>query len=435
MAQRFSPIQLGVIVFFALFIALGLIFFSDKAGVGTSNKSTSVKITVWGTENSEIMSEVFGNLEFTDQEISIKYVEKDGATFVQDIVEAIARGGAPDVILVDDTNIWSLKDLVHTTPYASYPERTFRDAFADSGDIFLSKDGTLAFPITIDPFLMYWNKTIFAEKALPLPPETWDEVVEVVPVLTKTTESGVITSSALPFGRFENTSYPKTVLALLTSQIGGSFTILDRENDKLKSGVSASNQTSRKALIGAINYFTAFSNPSLTIYTWNKSISFDENEFLSGRLALYFGYASEAETLRKKNPNLNFDIALVPKPEGSSVSYTIGRVKGLAIMKNSKNKDAALTVISEFLKDENLSSYITLSGLPPAKRSLLKIKPEDPYLSRFWNAALLSKSWIDPDKEATYGIFSSAVSGVMNGFYTADSAVSEISDKIDSLVK
>ena len=160
MAQRFSPIQLGVIIFFAVFIALGLIFFSGKGGV-SNNKQKGVKITVWGSESSEIMNEVFDNLEFTDQDITIKYVEKDSADFVQDIVEAIARGGAPDVILVDDTNIWSVKDLISPTLYDSYPERTFRDAFADAGTIFLSDKGTLAFPVTIDPFVMYWNKTIF----------------------------------------------------------------------------------------------------------------------------------------------------------------------------------------------------------------------------------------------------------------------------------
>ena len=400
MAQRFSPIQLGVIIFFAVFIALGLIFFSGKGGV-SNNKQKGVKITVWGSESSEIMNEVFDNLEFTDQDITIRYVEKDSADFVQDIVEAIARGGAPDVILVDDTNIWSLKDLISPTLYESYPERTFRDAFADAGTIFLSDKGTLAFPVTIDPFVMYWNKTIFAEKTLPLPPVTWDELVEITPVLTSETASGAITASAVPFGVFENTSYPK----------------------------------GRESLIDAINYFTAFSNPSLEIFTWNKSIAYDENEFLSGRLAIYFGYSSEAEFLRKKNPNLNFDVALVPRPEGTTASYTVGRIKGLAIMKNSANKEASLSVITEFLKDENLMSYSTLSGLAPAKRSLLKVKPEDPYLSRFWSAALLSRTWIDPDKDATYRIFAEGISGVTNGFYDASGAVSEISDKIDSLVK
>lgn len=434
MAQRFSPIQLGVIIFFALFIALGLIFFSGKGGASGGSKSKSAKVTVWGSESSEIMNEVFDNLEFADQEISIKYVEKDSASFTQDIVEAIARGGAPDVILVDDTNIWNLKDLVYPTVYDSYPERTFRDAFADAGTIFLTSDGTLAFPITVDPFVMYWNKTIFAEKTLPLPPASWDEVVEITPLLTSETASGAITASAVPFGRFENTSYPKTVLALLSSQTGGMITTYDRENDELKSGVSSSNQKGRESLIDAINYFTAFSNPSLQIYTWNKSVAYDENEFLSGRLAIYFGYASEAEFLRKKNPNLNFDVAFVPKPEGASASYTIGRVKGLAIMKNSSNKDASLSVITEFLKDENLSIYSNLSGLPPAKRSLLKVKPEDPYLSRFWSAALLSRTWVDPDKDETYRIFADGVNGVLNGFYDASGAVSEISDKIDSLI-
>ena len=104
-------------------------------------------------------------------------------------------------------------------------------------------------------------------------------------------------------------------------------------------------------------------------------------------------------------------------------------------MKNSANKEASLSVITEFLKDENLMSYSTLSGLAPAKRSLLKVKPEDPYLSRFWSAALLSRTWIDPDKDATYRIFAEGISGVTNGFYDASGAVSEISDKIDSLVK
>ncbi|MBP6879503.1 MAG: extracellular solute-binding protein [Candidatus Pacebacteria bacterium] len=434
MAQRFSPIQLGVIIFFAVFIALGLIFFSGKGGV-SNNKQKGVKITVWGSESSEIMNEVFDNLEFTDQDITIKYVEKDSADFVQDIVEAIARGGAPDVILVDDTNIWSLKDLISPTLYDSYPERTFRDAFADAGTIFLSDKGTLAFPVTIDPFVMYWNKTIFAEKTLPLPPVTWDELVEITPLLTSETASGAITASAVPFGVFENTSYPKTVLALLSSQAGGMITSYDRENDELESGVGSSNQKGRESLIDAINYFTAFSNPSLEIFTWNKSIAYDENEFLSGRLAIYFGYSSEAEFLRKKNPNLNFDVALVPRPEGTTASYTVGRIKGLAIMKNSANKEASLSVITEFLKDENLMSYSTLSGLAPAKRSLLKVKPEDPYLSRFWSAALLSRTWIDPDKDATYRIFAEGISGVTNGFYDASGAVSEISDKIDSLVK
>jgi hypothetical protein len=37
--------------------------------------------------------------------------------------------------------------------------------------------------------------------------------------------------------------------------------------------------------------------------------------FLSGRLATYFGFVSEAPRIRFKNPNLNFDVAEIPSVE------------------------------------------------------------------------------------------------------------------------
>ncbi len=42
-------------------------------------------------------------------------------------------------------------------------------------------------------------------------------------------------------------------------------------------------------------------------------MSDSKNMFLAGDLALYFGFASELDDLKNKNPNLNFDVTLFPQ--------------------------------------------------------------------------------------------------------------------------
>ncbi|MCD5396682.1 MAG: hypothetical protein LRZ98_00730 [Candidatus Pacebacteria bacterium] len=48
--------------------------------------------------------------------------------------------------------------------------------------------------------------------------------------------------------------------------------------------------------------------------------------FLSGKLATYFGFSSELRGLRLKNPNLNFDIAMVPNPKKKEKKQVFARV-------------------------------------------------------------------------------------------------------------
>ncbi len=61
------------------------------------------------------------------------------------------------------------------------------------------------------------------------------------------------------------------------------------------------------------DFYTRFARPDNTLYSWNRSFSSDRDRFVSGDLALYFGYGSEGKELERLNPNLNFDIAEVPQ--------------------------------------------------------------------------------------------------------------------------
>jgi hypothetical protein len=50
------------------------------------------------------------------------------------------------------------------------------------------------------------------------------------------------------------------------------------------------------------------------------------NYFLSGRLATYFGFSSEARNIRFKNPNLNFYVAEIPAVEKLKNKTVFARV-------------------------------------------------------------------------------------------------------------
>ena len=51
---------------------------------------------------------------------------------------------------------------------------------------------------------------------------------------------------------------------------------------------------------------------------------------------MYFGFASEYPVLQRKNPNLDFDVALIPQDENRPASVqatSYGRINALALVK------------------------------------------------------------------------------------------------------
>ena len=103
----------------------------------------------------------------------------------------------------------------------------------------------------------------------------------------------------------------------------------------------------RKRTAGGIpplRFYTEFSNPSKTVYSWNRSLPSSRDMFARGGLAVYFGYGGEITGLREKNPHLNFDIAPVPQIRDRRTQKTFGRMTALAVAKNSSNVETAFAV-------------------------------------------------------------------------------------------
>jgi len=150
-------------------------------------------------------------------------------------------------------------------------------------------------------------------------------------------------------------------------------------------------------------------------------------------LALYFGFASELSNLRSKNPNLNFDVALLPQT-GEKNNATFGNMYALAITKNSKNIGGSFKVIKALTNDKFLKEIASFYNLPPVSRFLLRNHPEKDYLDVFYKSAILSKAWLDPNPKETTKIFRKMIEEITTGRQQITSAVTRASSELKVLI-
>jgi len=422
---RFQFIFTGVLVAAAV---AGAVLFSVQR---SNSSNTAVQVTMWGTINNEVFSSFLSKAVLSNRDtVNVSYYAKDPATFESELVAALARGEGPDMVLLPQDLLVKQEDKFYVIPFENYSERLFKDSFVEEGELFLVPEGVIGLPFSIDPLVMYWNRTMFSNANVPLPPASWTELYSLAPKIIKKDSSGNITQALIAFGATGNVTHFKDILALLSLQAGTSIVV--RDQGYLRSSFVEQ----RGGLVPAeqsVNFFTEFSNPVKPAYSWNRSLSSDKSMFLSGKLALYFGFASELSGIRDANPNLNFDIASVPQIPGGRVTF--GNMQAIALLKSSPNLSAAY-VAAQVMTGESLQSeWVSASGYPPVRRALLASTPGNAYTAVFYEGALMSRAWLDPNREGSVSIFAKLVESVTSGRARTSEAVRTASTELDSLLR
>jgi len=76
-----------------------------------------------------------------------------------------------------------------------------------------------------------------------------------------------------------------------------------------------------------------------------------------------------------------------------------------------------------------------VSSLPPVLRSLLSEKPKDnAYLETFFNSAIISRSWLDPNEKKTEVIFRDLIENISSNALSSKGAINKANSQIDLLV-
>jgi ABC-type glycerol-3-phosphate transport system substrate-binding protein len=408
--------QLISIIVFIVLAIFGVLVFSGAIPIGSDNAPGALgTVTLWGTIKSATMFPLLEKFNAENPTFIVQYVEKSEDTLDQELLEALADDRGPDLLFLPDDLVFHYTNRIFTIPYESYSLASFKNNFAGAGEVFLTSTGVMAFPVSIDPLMLYYNRSILDANAVVYPPAFWDEVLALVPVLTKKDDTNKITKSAVALGHFSNVAHAKDILATLFMQ-GGNPIVVEQDgffNSSLdKFSLSHSPVTSLK-------FYTSFADPNGSAYSWNKSFPNSDVAFSREDLAFYFGYASELPALVNKNPNQNFFVAPFPQIKNSNFKLTLAHTTGISILSSSRNFSTAFTAASKMATGDFAQQFALALGLPPARRDLLTKKPKDAY----------------PSPKDTNEIFRRMVETSLSNSVSVDDAVSNANSRLDLLLR
>ncbi len=426
--QPFQAAVLGIFLALALF---GVFIFATF----TSSRQDAIgKVQIWGAVEQDVMDDLLTAVRGTRDDFgSVQYRVYPAEQLVPTLVQAIASGRGPDLVIFPSSAFVRDGDKLQAISYSTVPRRTFQDTFVEAGEIFLTTEGAKGLPFTVDPLVVYWNRTLFANAGIARPPQYWDDLAALAPRLTVRTANGTLTQSAAPFGSWANAGSAKAVLVTLITQLG-SPVVVETDEGGYRSELAQTTDAGVSPAESAVRYWTEFADPVKPNYSWNRSQKNARDAFLAGTLAMYFGPASELLSIRESNPNLNFDVAQVPSVRGGGESAA-AEVQALAIPRGASNASGATTVAMVLISAPIAQSLAEATRLPSPRRDVEAPSSADQYLSTFRLAALKSFSFRDPDPVGSDTILSRMIDSVSSGRERISAAIRAADEELKVLLE
>jgi len=424
------PFQTIILVVFIAAFIIAIVVFSGLLGGGSSTSTSSEpegQVEIWGVYPSEQMQLYVNDFNSNNNGYTVNYEYHSPEGFYQDMIVALANNVSPDVVLYSSEIFSKFKDKLYVIPYQAYTERAFRDTNVDGAQIFLTKEGTIGLPLTIDPLVVYYNKDILAAQNFVVPPRTWTALAQSVRALTRRTEQNTVTQSIIALGEADNIRHYRDILSALFMQTGNSIITTDPVTGFAVStlGNGGSAEEGSMPTADALTFYTGFSNPTSNTYSWNRSLPESLQQFLAGKSAFYIGRASELFSIQSQNPNLNFDVMELFQPQNAPRTTTYGSFVAAGVMKAAPNFTAAYAAAAALSTPEQIDILSKRLSLPPARRDLLMVGQQNPYVAVFFKAALSAFTWPDPNITTTNSVFRAMIQNINSGRTDAQTAIYE----------
>jgi ABC-type glycerol-3-phosphate transport system substrate-binding protein len=422
-------IILGVFIFFLVVAVIVFAAFGNN-----SNGSATATIEIWGTIPETILPRISEALNTTKPgSIKIHYSEIKPEQFEATLTTALADGTGPDVVLMPESLLYQNRKRLAIISYKSYPQRNFKDTFIGSSEVLLTDTGTYGLPFLADPLVMYWNRDILSTAGIAQPPSTWEQVVAMVPQISVVNDDKTIKKSAIGLGDYVNVNNGKEILSAFMIQ-AGSRMVYWRSASEAVNQIAVGSDSASNPTEDALNFFTQFSNPEKPLYSWTRALPNSLDYFSSGDLALYIGLASDGARIRAKNPNLNFDVSLLPQPGNAKDKKTFASTLSFSVLTTSRNQQAALNAIAMLTGPDSEQMAVDATRLAPTRRDLLATIPNSADQSVFYKSALISEGSLDPSPIQTSSVYSMAVESIVAGQATVADSAKTLSKQIDEML-
>lgn len=434
--MKTSPIQLIIMIFFGMMAmgALGVL-----SGVITLPKSAeeniSGQVVAWGTLDPKAFQFVENQIKLANKNISFQYVQKSLINFETQLNEAIASGRGPDIIILSQEQILQNQAKIAVQNLSADSRIAFRETYMNGAHMFLSEDGLIAYPIAVDPLVMYYNDRLMTSAGFSRPPQFWDEIGSYVEKLTVRNDNRDIRGATMAMGTFNNVVYGLDIISALILQTG--TPIVDRQITYTTTNTPI---TSYRAVVDTpqtpqvIEFFNAFADPNKNLYSWNTSLPRDIDAFSSEFLVFWFGYPTDEATIRAKNPNLVYKIAPIPQIRNSRVRLTYGKIYGAAVLRSSPNIQAAFIAQRTLAQGTPLQFLVEDANLQYPFRSIPASATNTENKAFFAQQAVQVIGYFTPSVSFTYNLFRDTLGQVAAGSLRAADGAKRLESELNNFI-
>lgn len=431
--DKLTPFHIVLLAMFGIAAILGLILFANYGGLGGSTQSVGV-VRVWGTLPQESIEETLNTLKANNESYrDVSYTQKSSSGFGTELSNAIAAGEGPDLVLMPLEEAYAERNKFQIIAYSSIPKRTFTDTYVPLFELLLTEEGTYGVPFLVDPLVLYYNRTALSSANIVSVPSSWEGIAGIVPRLTVRDGAGTVSRSALALGEYSNVQNARAIVSLLFLQAG--TPISQQTAQGVRSALDGAESFGTTPAESALNFFTQFADPAKTVYSWNRALPNSRQAFIAGDLVFYVGFASERPFIAAANPNLDFDMRVVPQPATATTRATYGAGYVFMLPKQSANPTGAYTVASDLGAPTTMLTTATTLSMSPARKSLLSASPNDTFGPIIYASALIAKSWLSPLPTVTDGIFAGMISSVTSGRLDVTQAINAASQSLDASLR
>lgn len=420
----------------AALIAVVLYFIFGTGGGGDGNGGgfgfggpSAKPLQVWGVFDEEAPFQ-----EFLNKGGAVTAYQKfDAATYESELINALAAGQGPDIFMFHGS--WLPKHLDKIIPLSAsaLPLEKFRGLFPRVVEQDFAPDGVIyALPLYLDTLALFYNKDIFEQEGIALPPKNWTEFQNAVRQTRKieAATNKIIRAGAAIGGSNKSINRGSDILSNLMLQTGTKMT-----NDDFSGAIFAADE-SGVAGLKALNFYIQFSNPASPYYTWNESFLNSLDAFSQSSAAMMLNYAYQIPLLKERNPFLNFGVAPLPQSTQSAKDVNFANYWGLAVSGKSANPGAAWGAILSLTTNPAVNrQYAEAFIKPPALLELIQENISNPQFGVFSRQALNARSWPQIDNVKVEEIFSGMIENILSGRLSAEDALTSAQDRVTELMR
>lgn len=398
-------------------------------------KASPATLKIWGLDDEGDFQELLANYKKENKHITIIYEKKSLADYETELINAFAADRGPDIWLIHNTWLPKHKDKIKELPNELLSFSDFRNNFVEVVEKDLTDENKIyALPLYVDTLALFYNKDILNSAGIPLPPDTWEELIADLDNLVQRNQWGGIEQAGAALGTAENIDHSTDILALLMLQNGTKMINEDKESATFDESIYAEGKTYQPGQ-DALRFYTDFSNPSKRTYTWNRQMSYSLDAFIEGKVVMMFNYSNQIPAIKDRAPYLNFGISPMLQIKARNFDIDYANYWAFTVSKKTRVIQEAWKFILYLSQKENAKKYLEIANRPVARRDLVNWQKDDLELGVFAKQSLSAQTWCQVDPSAIETIFANAIESVVLGRANVTKAIRAAADQVTLLMK